>query len=794
LIALYPKDVFEKLEFNKVIEVIKEECQGEQGKKYFDEIKIESDKKIIVALLEEVDEWKKAIERSSPIPFSQYEDITNDLYLLSKEGYILEVESIQRIQRIIHLNTKISNYFQDYTVHKVMPKLTTLGLSIQIDGRLSKEIMRVFDEEGNVRPDASSDLAKISKSIISKERETDKVFRQEMIMYRDRGYLTEGFESVKNGRSVLMVAAEFKRKLPGIIHDESATGKTVYIEPENTLALNNEVHNLYADRRTEIYKIIRELCNFLRPYISQIEQAAKIIIKFDSIRAKAKYALRIKASKPNIVAQPTFCIKEGYNPVLLLRLKEAGIKIVPFTLELLNQNHFLILSGPNAGGKSVALKSVGLLQLMVQAGMLVCANENSKFGIFTRIFADIGDQQSIDDDLSTYSSHLANMKQVLDHADETSLILIDEFGSGTDPKIGGGIAEAILKQLQDKKTFGVVTTHYSNLKFFAYKHSGFVNGCMEFDMKELKPTYQLIIGKPGSSFAFEIATKTGLPEEVIEYAKKRAGKHEQSIEEMLISLQSERQEFETKMMNVMAKEERLDKLVKSYDSLYSDLEIKRKKLKLDQKQSALYTNSELQKELQKKIKEINTIEDAQKALVTLEEKKKETLFIKEEVNLIKTDLYKHQVKSKNEITVGSYAQMRDGTSIGKVLSIEKDVAELELGFFKLKVPIKDLISSAKPIEKWGGKSVNTNMAPIGQKFESKLDLRGNRVEDAMQMLEEFLEKGILANASELRIIHGVGNGILKRNVIAKFKEYKDIKEYWHPEENLGGEGITYVKL
>ncbi len=792
--TLYPKDIFEKLEFNKVLSAIKEECQGELGKLYFDQIKVHTDKETIVSLIEEVDEWKKAIERSSEIPFSQYEAIDQDLFLLSKEGYVLEVESIQRIHRIIHLGTSISNYFQDYTVHKVMPNLTKLGLSMQIETKMAKEIIRVFDEEGNVRPDASAELAKISKAIVSKERETSKVFKQEVSMYKERGFLTEGFESVRNGRTVLMVAAEYKRKIPGIIHDESATGKTVFIEPESTLALNNEVHNLYAERRAEIYKIVRELCNFLRPYISQIAHAAEVVAKLDTVRAKAKYALRIKASKPSIISKPIFAIKEAYSPVLYLRMKDTENRIIPFTLELLNKNHFLILSGPNAGGKSVALKSVGLLQLMIQSGILVCANENSKFGIFTKIFADIGDQQSIDDDLSTYSSHLANMKQVLDNADELSLVLIDEFGSGTDPKIGGGIAEAILKQLQEKKVCGMVTTHYSNLKFFAYKNIGFVNGCMEFDMKGLKPTYQLIIGKPGSSFAFEIATKTGLPEEVIEYAKKRAGKHEQSIEEMLISLQTERQEFEAKMSKVLEKEEKLDRLVKSYETLHSELEIKRKKVKLDQKQTALYSNAEVQKELQKKIKELKSIADAEAALKKLEEKKKETETIVEQIEEIKTDLYKHQVKSKNEIKVGSYAQMRNGTSIGKVLSIDKDLAELELGFFKMKVPLRDLIHTEKPIEKWGEKSINTVGVSTTQKFETKLDLRGYRTEDAMQFLEEFLEQAIINNAHELRIIHGVGNGTLKRNVHSKFKEYRDIKEYWHPEEKLGGEGVTYVKM
>ncbi len=791
---LYPKDIFEKLEFNKVLAFIKEECQGEEGKQYFDKIEVHTNKDVIKQLHDEVDEWKKAIERGNAIPFGSYESIEEDCYYLSKDGYVLEVESIQRIHRIIYMSLQISNYFQDYTLHKMMPMLTKLGLSFQIDVKLSREIDRVFDEEGNIRPNASDALAKISKAIHNKEREADKMFRVEMLSFKEKGFLTDNFESVRNGRTVLAVEASHKRKIPGIIHDESSTGKTVFIEPEKTLAINNDIHNLYAERRAEIYRIVKELCHFLRPFSSQIKDASHLIVKFDTIKAKAKYALRIKASRPLLTSKPCFNYKEAYNPILFLRLNEHGLKTVPFDLELLHDNKFLILSGPNAGGKSVTMKTVGLMQLMVQSGIPVSANENSKFGIFTKIFADIGDQQSIDDDLSTYSSHLANMKQVLDEADESSLILIDEFGSGTDPKIGGAIAEAVLNNLQSKKCFGFVTTHYSNLKFFAFKHKGFVNGCMEFDRNGLKPTYQLIVGKPGSSFAFEIAEKTGLTPDVIDYAKQNAGKHEQSIEEMLVSLQSERQEYNEKMQKIMDKEEKLDRLLKTYETLHGELEYKRKKLKLDQKESALYQSAEMQKELQKKIKELKSIADAEVLSQKMEEKKVEKETIVEQIAEIKTDLYKHQVKITREIAVGSYAQMRNGNSIGKVLSIEKDMAELELGFFKMQVPLKDLMPSSKPIDTWSEKSVQTHITPKAGKLETKLDLRGYRVEEALVFLEEFLEQAIINNAHELRIIHGIGNGSLKRSVHAKFKEYRDIKEYYHPEEKLGGDGVTYVKM
>ena len=414
--------------------------------------------------------------------------------------------------------------------------------------------------------------------------------------------------------------------------------------------------------------------------------------------------------------------------------------------------------------------------------------------IFHNFFVDIGDQQSLEDDLSTYSSHLANMKHFVNHANDKTLILIDEFGSGTDPKIGGGIAEALLKKMQEIRCYGAVTTHYSNLKYFAFKNHGFINGSMEFDRKGLSPTYQLIVGKPGSSFAFEIAEKTGLPADVLEYARKKAGKHEQSMEEMLVNLQAERQEFEKKMALVMDKEERLDRLMKTYEQLHGELEFRRKKLKLEQKETSLYQQAEMQKELQKMLRSVKNMSKEEEIQKVLEEKKTHTKVITEQIEQLKDDMYSHTVKTQKAIEVGGYAQVRNGTSIGKILAIDKDIAELELGFFKIKVPLKDLIPSSKPLETKSERSVNTSQVSGYGSFDSKLDLRGYRADEAMMFLEEFLEKALINNAHELRIIHGVGNGTLKKKVHAKFKEYKDIKRYWHPEEQLGGEGVTYVSL
>ena len=373
------------------------------------------------------------------------------------------------IYNLVSIALEMVKYFQDPIKAKMCPLIHQWVSNMIIDRKLTEEIDRVLDDEGNVRPNASEELMRISKLIKSKERELDKVFNSELDSYKTKGFLIDSQESIRNGRRVLTVAVEHKRKVSGILHDESATGKTVFIEPELVITLNHDIYNLYAERRHEIYKIIRSLCDYIRPYADALLVLEHTITKIDTVRAKAKFAYRLHASKPYIQAEPIFDIKTGFNPVLVIKSENHVISVVPFDLTLRFDNRVVVLSGPNAGGKSVVLKSVGLLHMMVQSGMLVTADENSKFGIFEKIFVDIGDQQSLDDDLSTYSSHLQSMRYLTDIADEKTLVLIDEFGSGTDPKIGGAIAEAILSDINYKKVYGVVTTHYSNLKFFASK-------------------------------------------------------------------------------------------------------------------------------------------------------------------------------------------------------------------------------------------------------------------------------------------------------------------------------------
>ena len=792
---LYPNDNFEKLEFDKVLSLLQKECMGVDGKNVVKNLSPSFDVIKINFALSLVEEWLQAIYEGDTIPFSNYENIDQEIYLLQKIDYILEVEAIQKLHKVITLSYEIDTYFRDYTKQKKYPNLFGICEVINIPIELSNEINKVFDTEGQIRPNASENLLKISKSIQNKEKELDKAFKSELSKYKKQNYLAENQESMRNGRRVLTVHVEHKRKVGGVIHDESSTGKMVYVEPTNTIIINNDIFNLHTERRSEILKILKKLCAFIRPYHHEIRKAADILIRLDVIRAKAFFGKKIEGIKPQLIGKPKISIYEAYNPILKLKLEEQGEEMVPFDLDLHKPNRILVLSGPNAGGKSVTMKTVGLLQLMIQSGILVPVNKDSKFGIFNKFFVDIGDQQSLEDDLSTYSSHLQNMKQILDTVDKNSLILIDEFGSGTDPKIGGSMAEAILHEINNKKAFGVITTHYSNLKFYAYKRIGLLNGSMEFDKKLLKPSYQLIVGRPGSSFAFEIAQKTGIPNNVINNARKKAGKNQNALEEMLNDLQEERKETQIKMAELLEKEEKVDRLIKNYNNLYSELEFQRKKLKLDRKEAHLYQTSAESKELQKLIKELRKSNDIKKAEAAAEKQKQIQDNLKQNVVELKEAVYEKSDIKESDIRVGKHVRLRNSDSIGQITHIDGDKIEVEMGFIKMYVNKKDLLPSKEPIEKKSSKSVNTSqVSGIGGQVETKLDLRGYKVDDAMWFLEEFMDRALMNNAFELKIIHGIGNGILKKHVHQKLREYDDIEKVWHPEDEFGGQSVTLVKL
>lgn len=792
---LEPRDLPASLEFDKILNLTEQECVGDLGKELVQLILPESDKTTIVRKLKEVKELKTGLETNDRMPFNKYEDLSEDLKMLAIQGFVLSIEGLQKINKTLRGFGAIYKYF-DATRQSLYPALFNIVRHYENNEELTKEIDRVIDEEGQIRPDASPALGRIRKQIGNKQRELEKAFKHTIAEYRTKGWLSDNIESVRNNRRVLSVPSEHKRKIKGIIHDESSTGQTTFIEPEPIIHLNNDIFDLEMAERQEIYRLLKELSAILHPYGETLSDYQELLIEMDVIQAKARLAIKMNGVAPKIRNEIFFGIWEAYHPLLLLKNNEIGKSTIPFDLTLLYDNRLLLVSGPNAGGKSIFMKGVGLIQIMVQSGFLVPVRGDTQMGVFKKIFSDIGDQQSIEDDLSTYSSRLKNMRTFLDNSDQETLVLIDEFGSGTDPKSGGAIAEAILKNLNEKKVFGILTTHYSNLKIFAFKTKGIVNGAMYFDNETLSPTYELKIGRPGSSYAFEIAQKTGLPNNVLKYARHRAGKNERAVDQLLVDLQREKKEIEEHLEKLQRKQKDLDRLMKSYKSLSTDLEFRRKKIKLEVKEKALQETAGESKELQRMIREIREEQNLEKAKALAEAAKKEREALRKEVVTLQNDVYAPISKvAESEIKVGDFVKMRSGgSSSGQVESINKKKAIVKMGELRMTIPIRELVSANQPLEVNKKASVQSDIMSNAANFEHKIDIRGLYVADALQVVQGFVDTALMSNAHVLRIVHGKGSGVLRQAVIRKLREYKDITTIRHPEDNAGGDGVTIAEF
>lgn len=792
-----PRDVVQKIEFDKVLELLEKEALTPMAAA---ELRALAPLHAFDALdkrLREVRDYKLALEKNDRIPLNAFADIHGDLQRLAVEGYTLQAESFQGILGILIVMRDLMRYFHSGAKKEIYPKLYELLRELRLDEGLIKAITAVFDEKGDLRPDASPELLRIRREMSQKMRELDSRFRQIVQEYRSKGWLSETPETFRNNRRVLSVPAEHKRKIRGIIHDESDTGRTAFIEPDAIIEINNDLFDLELEERREIFRILKALSDTIRPYGPLLQTYLDVLIRFDVIQAKARLAISMRANMPILKEKPTFHIRKGYHPLLYLRNKAQGRKTVSFELRLNAENHILVLSGPNAGGKSVVMKSIGLMQLMVQSGLLIPVHELSEFGLFKQVFTDIGDQQSLDDDLSTYSSRLQNARVFLQKANPETLVLIDEMGSGTDPKPGGALAEAVLRQLHRKGVFAVITTHYSNLKVFAFRNPGILNGNMHFDKDTLSPTYELRVGRPGSSYAFEIATKSGLQKDLIDYARNRTGS-ETAVDDILIELQREKQELEEKLRVVSEKEQSLQRLIKTYDSMHHDLELGRKQLKLAQKELEMRQSANQARaveQLLKELKETKSVERAQQVAAQLRQERAEKAKAVDEAN---TAVVQLQEKSKNHtgtrtLGVGDYVRLRAGGATGRIEELRGKKAVVAMGDLTVTVNVVDLHPAAEPLQpSASGISSDVQRAAA---FDARLDLRGMSKEEAFRVIERFVDDALLSNATTLHILHGKGDGILRKVVKQKLREYGgNIANSYHPEQAQGGDGVTIVEL
>ncbi|MCO6490650.1 MAG: endonuclease MutS2 [Phaeodactylibacter sp.] len=793
---LLPRDLYEKLEFDKVLELLEKECLGELGVETVKGLRPADDISLIERSLNEAREFRLSMDENDHFPIFSYSVVSEELRMLEVEGYVLPEEGLRNIRNVLVFTHRIFRFFKGAR-RETYPALYENIRELSFDKTLIEAIEKVVDEDGNIRPDASPELLRIRRQIQARQKELERQFRIIINEYRNKGWLSDNIESFRNGRRVLSVPSEHKRKIRGIIHDESTTGKTAFIEPEAIIEINNDIFDLETEERREIYRILRELSAELRPYVPQIRIYQDVLGHFDFVQAKARLAQQMQAVQPKLFDKPHFGIQQGRHPLLYLKNKRLDKKTVPFDFQLLGNNRILMLSGPNAGGKSITLKSVGLMQLMLQSGLLVPMDEGSEMGVFHKMFADIGDQQSIEDDLSTYSSRLENMRNFLEQADRNTLVLIDEFGSGTDPKIGGAIAEAILVELNHKKVFGVITTHYSNLKVFAFKAKGIVNGSMYFDKESLSPTYELQVGRPGSSYAYEIAEKSGLSKKVLDYAKHRTGKNEKAVDQLLVDLQQEKQELESKLQEMKDREDKLDKLIKNYEQLHRELEFRRKKMKLELKEQALQQAARDNKEMERLVREIKEQQNIEKAKEIALQAREERQQLSEEVGGLREEIYYQPVAKEEKhkaIQVGDFVKLRTGGATGTVESIDRNKAVVTMGQMRMTIKLRDLQHARAPLEVQSSRSVQADTVAQTATFESKLDIRGMRYDEALKVVEDFVDQALISNTPSLQIVHGKGNGILRNAVRKKLKEYNVDMDIWHPEQQQGGDGVTLVEI
>ncbi|MEQ8927788.1 MAG: endonuclease MutS2 [Fulvivirga sp.] len=791
---LYPHDIEEKLGIDKIRTLISEKCSTELGKSIIDKVKFSSNYDLISKLLSQTKEYQNILLSSESLNLFGFSDIRDSLEKSKTEGTFCSENELFQIGKFLHSLELALNFFSEHSEN--YPALFELCNNIELDKRLIVEIEKCIDDEGNLKDDASPELQRIRNELKSKYGQVRKSLYSIFKQSEKEGWVPEGASvTVRDGRMVIPILAEFKRRLPGFIHDESASGNTVYLEPTNVLQGNNEIRELeYAEKREKI-KILTGLTNKVRANLTDIRSGLSFISKLDFIKAKAKFSNEIDAIVPKINYTPTIHLRNARHPLLLLSFMKEGKKVVPLNVQLSEEDRILIISGPNAGGKSVSLKTIGLLQLMLQSGIPVPVKEDSEFGIFNDILIDIGDEQSIENDLSTYSSHLKSMKAFLKNGTASSLCLIDEFGTGTDPQFGGAIAQSVLNELNGKKVKGVITTHYSNIKHFAENTKGIINGAMRFDMHKLEPLFELEVGKPGSSFSLEIAKKIGLDSSVINYAKDLIGDKAIDVDQLLNQLEKQKQQIKQRDEELKKREKETSSLQHQYQTLKEELDKNKKDIINKAKEEAAKLLKDTNREIEKTIRHIKS----NKAQKTETKKARERLQnLKQKVDEPK-EIKKAPLVNNDQLEPGDTVQLFDQQVTGTVISMKGNDVEVQIGLLKSKVKKNRLIKISKGKEKSikkerAGSAHGMNLTSKFSEFNSTLDIRGKRVEEVLTVLDQFLDDAILFGLNEVKVLHGKGNGVLREVVRNYCKTQIFISNVADEHVERGGAGITVITL
>ncbi|GAB4040178.1 endonuclease MutS2 [Spirosoma gilvum] len=813
---LYPNTLEVKLGFDTIRERLKEACVSPLGQDYVEKIRFTDNVQLIDKLLRQTTEFKHIVQYEPDFPNSNYIDVRAHLGRARVEGLALTeaeffdlklaLRTVQECLRFLSRHGDARQSDSSRNENGSFPFLRELAGPVSLDKRLTDSLERVIDDRGNVRDSASPELASIRRRIIGEQANLRKRLDSILRQARQAGWIPDDLSlTVRGGRLVIPIAAEHKRKIKGFVHDESQTGQTVFLEPAEVFDANNEIRELEYEERREIYRILLALTDQIRPHLDDLRKAVNFLAQIDFIRAKAKLAIQLDASMPKLLERPFVNWTNARHPLLYLSFMKQGKPVVPLKVRLDEKARILIISGPNAGGKSVALKTIGLLQYMLQCGLLVPIDDYSEMGVFQNLFIDIGDEQSLENDLSTYSSHLTSMKQFLIGANKRTLFLIDEFGTGTEPGLGGAIAESILEDLAKSGAYGVINTHYTNLKVLADKTPGLVNGAMRFDGEHLEPMYQLEIGRPGSSFAFEIAQKIGLPKGVIDRAKEKLGTQQVNFEKLLKELDIEKRVFSEKNLEISINQRKLAQQLAEYTALKTRLDNEQKKIVNDAKLKAKTLVQEANQRIENTIREIkeNKAERTATKQVRQELEHFEQKELKPEPIIAETSkpLEEEFEIDNGAIVVGSYVRIVGQNAVGEVISLRGKDAEIRIGDLKSTVKLNRLekvsrktFKDATEVRDDRPRSQGVDMNEKMQNFSFNLDIRGKRGEEALGEVDRFVDDALMLGYPELRIVHGKGDGILRTLVRNHLRGYKQVARMEDEHADRGGAGVTIVKM
>jgi len=818
---LYPENFEDKIGFSSIRQLLLSHCLSPMGESYVQHIRMQKHLDQLLPELESVEEFRQLLQFDEPFPAQDFYDLRAVLKRLQIDGTYIELEDLAQLRGFIVTMTSIFVYFKSRKEDNRYPYLWGMCEEMPIQRDLTSAINRILDDKGQMRDNASDELCRIKSQINRISSAADRQIRKIMNAAKQDGLVKEDAEmTIRNGRLCIPVAAQFKRRLKGFIHDESATGQTVFIEPTEVFDANNELKDLLNAQHREMIRILTEISEKIRPLIPELLDAQQLMGRYDFLRAKALLAVDINASLPHIHNHPMIAWQQAQHPLLYLTLKKTKKQVVPLDVQLTDGKRILIISGPNAGGKSVCLKCVGLLQYMMQCGLLVSMNSTSDMGIFDSIFIDIGDEQSIENDLSTYSSHLSNLKVMDDNLNDTSLFLIDEFGSGTEPTLGGALAEAILESFYTQQAYGIITTHYGNLKMFPDTHHEAVNGAMLYDTDALQPLYRLKIGKPGSSFTYEIARHIGLNERIVENAIAKSGTAQIDYERKLEEIEIAQMETENKLRQVRAADDQLAEMIDSYSEKFSELDKQRKEIIQKAKNQANSIVESANKVIEKTIRDIKEAKadsvKTKKARENVSQLKEE---LKQEIESIEKEealkpivpvkRSKPQPKKVEEkvedttIRVGDSVFMADMQITGEVTSISGNDATIVFNSISFRTDVRKLakISKKEAREVKRGTVVHYNDGSVGEAmnkklaaFNATLDVRGQRAEELIANLDEYLDEAALLSIRFVRILHGKGNGILRQVTRQQLAKRHDVEAYQDEMLEMGGCGITVVKM